>query len=139
MNFRTPTFRWTEEYSVNVVFLDQQHERLFTIVNELNQALADGEGGNVIEQVLQKLDDYVVRHFADEEAVLAKYQFPGIATHRAEHDEFNRSMAKFLADHRAGKQGVSVSLMLFLQSWLKKHILIDDKAYSSFLSAQGVR
>jgi hemerythrin len=29
--------------------------------------------------------------------------------------------------------------MLFLQTWLREHILVSDKAYSSFLNARGVR
>jgi hemerythrin len=48
-------------------------------------------------------------------------------------------VAKLLEDHHAGKTGVPVSLMLFLQTWLREHILVSDKAYSSFLNARGVR
>lgn len=32
-----------------------------------------------------------------------------------------------------------MALLLFLQSWLKEHILVTDKAYSSFLNERGVR
>ncbi len=134
----TQTFRWTEKYSVNVVALDNQHKRLFAIINELNQALAHGEGRVAAGAVLQELVDYAVSHFAAEEALLAEYKFPESAAHRAGHNRFTEAMARFQADHRAGKPGVPVSLILFLQSWLKEHILESDKAYSSFLNARGV-
>jgi hemerythrin-like metal-binding protein len=134
-----PTFRWTERYSVNIAVLDQQHQRLFATINELQDALAQGNGAAVVEGVLQKLVNYVVSHFASEEALLAEYKYPATASHRAEHDKFSHSVVKFLADHRAGRPGVPVSLILFLQDWLKEHILINDKAYVDFLSARGVR
>jgi hemerythrin len=139
MSASTPSFRWTERYSVNIAALDNQHQRLFATINELNQALAAGEGGAAAAAVLQQLVEYAQTHFAFEEALLAKYQFPELGTHRGEHDKFNQSVAKFQEDYRAGKPGVPVSLMLFLQTWLKGHILANDRAYSSFLNARGVR
>jgi len=139
MTAPTPAFRWTERYSVNVAAIDDQHKRLFTIINELNDALAHGEGAAVAEPVLQKLVDYAQVHFAAEEALLEEYKFPATGAHRAEHDKFTQSIAKFREDYRAGKPGVPVSLMLFLQDWLKEHILVNDKAYTSFLNARGVR
>src|SRR5208282_4119780 len=121
MNATTATFRWTEKYSVNVAALDNQHKRLFATINELNQALASGEGKAVTEPVLQKLVDYAMSHFAAEEALLAEHGYPATAS------------------HRAGKPGVPVSLILFLQTWLKEHILVTDKAYTNFLNSRGVR
>ena len=35
--------------------------------------------------------------------------------------------------------GLPVELLLFLQGWLKQHVLKTDKSYVSFLSARGVR
>ena len=139
MTAMNATFRWTEKYSVNIAALDNQHKRLFAIINELNQALANGEGKAATDSVLWKLVDYAKAHFAAEEALLAEYKFPETASHRAEHDSFTQSIAKFREDDRAGKPGVPVSLMLFLQDWLKEHILVNDKAYASFLNARGVR
>ena len=139
MTAMNATFRWTEKYSVNIAALDNQHKRLFAIINELNQALANGEGKAATDSVLRKLVDYAKAHFVAEEELLAEHKFPEAASHRVEHDKFTQSMAKFRADHRAGKPGVPVSLILFLQDWLKEHILVSDKAYTSFLNARGVR
>jgi hemerythrin len=135
----TTSFRWTEKYSVNVDFIDKQHQRLFETINELNEALAHGEGATVVERVLQKLVDYVVGHFSAEEALLTKYKYPAVASHHAEHEKFTKTIAKFLEDHRAGKSGVPVSLIMFLQTWLREHILKNDKAYAEFLTSRGVR
>ena len=139
MTVATSTFRWSKRYSVNVAELDRQHQGLFAIVNELNDALVTGEGAAVINSVLRRLVEYTRNHFAAEEALMTQHRFPALLTHCAEHDKFTRLVAKFVEDYRTGKSGVSVSLLLFLQNWLKEHVLVSDKAYSSFLNTQGVR
>ncbi len=138
MAVATSAFRWSERYSVNIAELDRQHQGFFAIVNELNDALAAGEGAAVTKSILLRLVEYANNHFAAEEALMTQYKFPALFTHCAEHDRFTRLVAKFLADYRAGKSGVPVTLLLFLQTWLKEHILVSDKAYSSFLNARGV-
>jgi hemerythrin len=134
----TPAFRWTEKYSVNIAAIDKQHQLFFATINELNEALGTGQGASVINAVLQRLVEHARTHFEAEEKLMTEYDFPGLSTHRAEHERFTKSVAKLLEDHRAGKPGVPVSLLLFLQTWLKEHILVADKAYSSFFSARGV-
>jgi hemerythrin len=138
MTAATGAFRWTDRYSVNIAELDRQHQAFFVMVNELNQALATGEATAITNSVLQRLVEYAHTHFAAEEALMTEYKFPALLTHRTEHDRFRQLVTKFLGDHHAGKAGVPVSLMLFLQTWLKEHILVSDKAYSTFLNARGV-
>ncbi len=139
MAVSTQTFRWTEKYAVNVQALDNQHRTLFATTNELNDALSYGEGAAAVDPVLQKLVDYALSHFAAEEALMKKHRFPDLAKHRAEHEDFARKVTEFIEEYRAGRAGVPVELLLFLQSWLKQHILVTDKAYSSFLNERGVR
>ncbi len=132
-------FRWSEKYAVNIAALDSQHQRLFAMVSELDDALAEGKGAAVLEPVLQRLVDYTLSHFAAEEGLMAKHQFPGLGNHTLEHAQFAKKIALFLDDVRAAKTGVPVALLFFLQGWLKHHILVTDKAYSGFLNARGVR
>ena len=133
------TFRWTEKYSVNIAVLDRQHQALFDTVNELKEALTSGHGSVVVDDVLKKLFDYALTHFAAEELLMTEHAYPGLETHRAEHKRFARNTKKFLEDYKAGKTGVPVELLLFLQSWLNDHLLKTDKAYSAYLNARGVR
>ena len=133
-----PVLRWSERYSVHIAALDRQHQGLFDTINELNAALAEGRGASVMDGVLQKLLEYAHSHFASEEYLMEAHRFPGLATHRVEHEAFARNVAKYLDDFHQAKQGAPVSLLLFLQSWLKEHILKSDKAYASFLNERGV-
>jgi hemerythrin-like metal-binding protein len=139
MSVATSTFRWTESYRVNVAVLDQQHQQLFETVNDLDQALRAAEGNSAVEAVLDKLLDYALVHFAAEEALMQQHDFPGLPTHRTQHEMFRRRVARYLEEYKAGKPGVPVSLLFFMQDWFKQHVLITDKQYSAFLNARGVR
>jgi hemerythrin len=131
--------RWNESYRVNIAVFDRQHQSLFNTINELNDALAAGHGATAIDHVLQKLLEYAKNHFASEEFFMEAHHYPGLAAHRLEHQAFARSIDKYVDDHKKGKSGVPVSLLLFLQTWLREHILKTDKAYGAFLNDHGVR
>ena len=93
-----------------------------------------------MDGVLTRLLDYAKDHFAAEERLMEDHHFPGLLTHQMEHQAFGRNVNRYLEDFRAGKLGASSALLLFLQSWLKQHILLKtDKAYSAFLNERGVR
>ena len=133
------TFRWTQSDSVNIAVLDRQHQQLFETVNDLDQALSAGEGNLVIEPVLDRLVEYALVHFAAEESLMQEHDFPGLPTHRTQHELFRHKVAEYLEEHRAAKGGVPVSLLFFLKDWLKRHVQKTDKQYSAFLNARGVR
>ncbi len=132
-------FRWTDVYKVNVALLDQQHQGLFDTVNELERALRVGEGNAAIDGILDRLMTYAGLHFAAEESLMERHSFPGLSTHRIQHEMFRKKMMTLLERHRGAKAGVAVELLLFLQSWLKNHVLRTDRQYSAFLNARGVQ
>lgn len=132
-------FQWTDTYTVNIAVLDRQHQGLFDTINELNDAMALGQGNAATEAVLRKLLDYTHTHFATEEGLMSKHKFPGLMQHKAEHDLFGKNVVQFLKEYKEGKSGVPVALLMFLCHWLKEHILVTDKAYSGFLIARGVK
>lgn len=138
MSIATGTFRWTQVLSVNIAIFDEQHKKLIDTMNELDQALRKGEGKAALDPVLDKLVEYALVHFAAEESLMEQHEFPGLSTHRAQHEEFRRRLAEYLEAHKAGKPGVPVSLLFFMQEWLKNHLAKTDRLYSGFLNARGV-
>ena len=131
-------FRWTERYAVQVTDFDRQHRNLFRMVNELHQALGAGKGKAVVGNILQRLIEYTATHFAAEESVMEKNGFPGLQSHKAEHQAMAEQVLKFQKDFKCGKLGVATDLMLFLQKWLHDHLLETDKKYGSFLNEKGI-
>jgi hemerythrin-like metal-binding protein len=139
MSVATGTFHWSEAYSVNIAVLDQQHKLLIETVNQLDQALRKGEGKAALDSVLDKLIEYALVHFAAEESLMQEHDFPGYSTHRTQHEEFRKKLAEYLEAQKAGKPGTPVSLLFFMQEWMKEHLSKTDKLYSAYLNARGVR
>ena len=130
---------WKTSYSVGVASMDNEHRRLFDVMRELDNALAMGSGQLVIDRVLKKVTDWAEHHFTHEEDLMNAHDFPGLEAHRAEHDEARRQIAIYEQNRKAGKPGVPVSLLLFLDAWLRKHILKTDLLYATYLNERGIR
>lgn len=138
MSTATRTFYWSEAYSVHIAVLDEQHRNLIDTIGRLREALRSGEGNSMLDPVLKELVDYAGVHFATEESLMQEHQFPGLPRHRAQHEEFRRELAEFLQAYHAGKQCVPVSLLFYMEAWLKQHLLRTDKLYSAYLNSRGV-
>lgn len=132
-------FLWDPGYSVHIAELDRHHQRIFRTVAELDCALRKGRADYIIGEVLEKLIEHTINHFAAEEDLMQQHGFPGLGDHRADHKMLAQKLTKFNLSHKAGKSNVPSALLVFLQTWLRDHILKTDKEYSDFLNARGVR
>jgi len=126
------------EYSVGVARIDAQHRKLFQWVNELEQAMRQGRGRDVLEKVLGGLVAYTREHFAAEEELMLKTGYPELAQHKAVHDGFIRRVAEFQQRHQAGELGLSVELVSWLGDWIRNHVLGMDKRYAPHMAARKV-
>ncbi len=131
-------FQWKPSYSVKVVAMDNQHKKLFDLVNELHEAMGSGHGKDVAGDVLYRLIDYTVHHFSAEERLMEKHKYPQLPAHRAAHKALTDKVVAFKKEFDAGTGNVTLELMTFLQEWLRSHIQTIDQRYSDFLNAQGV-
>lgn len=131
-------FRWTKEYEVGIERFDTQHKKLFTIIDVLGSALAQGEGSAVVEPVLADLIALTKQHFQDEESFMAKYSFPSLPEHRTEHETFLKQIHKFREAHEQGRVAVPAQLLLFMQRWWSSHVQTADQKYGAFLTSRGV-
>ena len=132
------TLWWDQSFSVNIAELDHQHQRLFRTVAELSYAVRTGRADSIINEVLEKVIQHTISHFAAEELLLQQHGYPGLAAHRYEHQMFAQKLSNFHLPNIAGKPDIPSSLLVFLQTWLRDHILKTDKDYSAFLNARGV-
>ncbi len=132
-------FVWEDKYCTQIAEIDRQHQRLFTLFNELYDAMQQGHGSDVIDKILTSVIDYTVYHFAFEEKLMADAGYPQEAAHRAEHEKLTEQ-AKSLSQRLQGSGAdVTMATLKFLGDWLTRHILVSDQAYAPTLRAQGVR
>jgi hemerythrin len=132
-------FLWKQTDSVDGDLLDRQHQELFQTVQELYDALKRADGLAVAEHVFSRLIDYSTNHFAAEEALMQKQQYPAFASHRAEHQAFTRKLLSFQKSFQAGNGSVVSDLLPYLQAWIKNHVQNADHQYGEFLKANDAR
>jgi len=133
-----PLIVWDQSYSVNVKRCDEQHQKLFSMLNGLHQAMSVGQGRAVIAPLVQELDAYADTHFKAEETLMQQARYPALATHRGQHETFIAQVQKF-KQSLATEGGVpTVEVAGFLIDWLSKHIKQTDRQYSSHLNAKGI-
>jgi hemerythrin-like metal-binding protein len=132
------TSGWNSTYSVKVKQCDDEHKKLFLLIEELNDAMRSGQGKLIIDGIVDDLARYAQIHFATEEALMTKAKFPGLAAHQAEHRKFVESVTKFRQDLDNGATGQSISVSTFMTNWLVNHIMGTDKGYSAHLNAHGI-
>jgi hemerythrin len=76
---------WKQEYSVGVERLDQQHQRIISVINKLIAKPRVFGTSATIAEVLSELNSYVSEHFLLEEQLLAENNYPGLIEHSKKH------------------------------------------------------
>lgn len=132
-------FIWKKEYSVYVEAIDDQHKQLVEILNELIDGMMNGKTKDILEPILNKLIEYTVQHFKDEEEYFDKIDYPQKDEHIEEHRKLIADVEKFKDEYTAGKIGITIELMRYLKEWLINHISGTDKELGKLLYKNGIQ
>jgi hemerythrin-like metal-binding protein len=136
MNKAAPLFVWPEEYSVHVPKIDQEHKELVGYLNSLYEAMLSGQSHAELQKLLSDLVRCTLVHFREEEQLMREYHYPGLRSHRAQHEDLEQQVAEFQNRLRSGRVTLSVDLLKFLKTWLQHHIQGPDQEFGKFLSAK---
>lgn len=131
--------RWNDSFSVNVSKIDQEHKKLVEMVNELTDAMKEGQGKEVLGEILNGLIAYTASHFQTEENYFRQVKYPYADEHKEEHVAFVQKVSEFKQEFDAGRATVSVNVLQFLSKWLQTHIKGADQKYSSYLNEKGIK
>ena len=131
--------QWDSTFSVNVVEIDRQHQKLVQMINGLDDAMRQGKGKDVLGKVIDGLIGYTRTHFATEEKYFDQFGYPDSDNHKKEHAEFVKKVSEFREKFEKGQIGLSIQIMNFLSDWLRTHIMGVDKKYGPFLNEKGLR
>ncbi len=131
--------KWDNTMSVNIAEIDGQHQKLVAMINELDDAMRQGKGKEIVSTIVSGLISYTRTHFGTEERLFQQHGYPEAEEHKKEHADFAAKAVQFQKDYESGKMGLTIQIMTFLSNWLQHHIKVVDKKYSGFLNAKGVK
>jgi len=129
---------WTENYSVGVRSLDEQHKLIISMINLLIADLKATVHSESVSEVLDRLTKYSFDHFKAEERLLEKHEYPQLAEQREDHKAYRKKVVLMCMKATNGQESVPTDLVDFLRDWWIQHILESDMQYSSFLAERGV-
>lgn len=127
----TALTQWSDEYSVHLDEIDEQHKQIFTLIEKVHKEVVSPSGQ--LDQLITELVDYTVHHFRLEEEMMLRSKYPHFDAHKGIHDGLIKQVQDFQKRIAAGERGIGMELLLFLQSWLIEHIMQEDKSYTPFI------
>jgi len=128
---------WKQDYVTGNPAVDQQHMKLFDMVNELHEGIVKGSGKEILGRILAKLAKYTVEHFHTEEGFMTTKGYPDYARHKAKHDELVKQVTALMAQYEGGGMVLPLTLSRFLADWITHHIQEEDKALIDWLRQKG--
>lgn len=132
-------YQWNNKYSVGVKSIDDQHKEIFQLINELLQAMKQGQAQQVINKILDNLEVYSRTHFKKEEFFFDRFNYAGKEKHVQEHQFFIQKINTLKKDVSSGKVLLTFELLNFLKDWIDHHIEVMDKAYSATFLQNGLK
>ncbi len=130
--------KWSQDLSVNIKEIDDQHKKLIDLINTLHDNMLKGQGKVVLESTLQELAAYTQYHFSAEEKYMKRFGYVDYDAHKLEHEEFIRKVSEFINSYRSNQACLSIEVMNFLKDWITNHIKGSDKGYMVCFSSNGL-
>lgn len=122
-------YEFTEDCMIHIEEIDNEHRRLFQMINEaIDLAEHTEDVTTIADSLLPRLKEYAATHFAHEEAYMESINDPELPLQRKEHTAFTEKMNTFVLDTsspEAARTSLN-DLLTYLVRWLYHHILSSD-------------
>ncbi len=127
---------WHDEYKIGIKNIDNQHHKLFDLVNKLYSINDDDVNAKEsLRYVLYEFSEYMKIHFKDEEEYMLSIAYPGLDEHKKIHQHIVGSLAKVISTP-AKLSIIKSKMRVVAKRVLIDHILNEDIKIKLFLLAQ---
>ncbi len=129
----TTIFKWDKSMSVYITEIDDQHKKLFEMIEVFQDDLKNDYDRKPIINLVDKLKEYAGYHFKTEETWMKRYNYPQTAIHQHSHKEFIQTVNIFEDQLKEGKAIQPSEISNFLKDWIMKHLALEDKLFGNYL------
>jgi hemerythrin len=126
---------WDERYATGHAGMDHGHKKLMDLINQLADGMENDESKESCSNILAQFIEQASIHFAHEEQLMDRLQYPRAAEHKAVHATMLNDVLGFKASYDASDTTEFITLLVVLDSWLKRDIEAADKALVAFVNA----
>lgn len=128
---------WNDSLKLGISEIDQQHEKLIALINDLYDAFKQGKAKDVVDEIVSEAHDYIGYHFSTEQRLMEEHGYDA-NSHIEEHEDYILKSSDHLMASHEDEAGLAEDVLEYLTDWWKGHILGTDKKLAAFLKDKGV-
>jgi hemerythrin len=123
-------FKWYDAHSINNEELDNHHKTLFNLLNKLYENCMSTDISKSLAPAVEELVSYSNYHFSAEEQYMKSIGYKDIEKQISEHRSFTQRVSRLQKVIDRNDLELTKELIVFLGSWILRHILEEDKKIS---------
>jgi hemerythrin-like metal-binding protein len=128
---KVEAFVWSDKLVTGISEVDEQHQRLVELINEVGSLCTQDAGSDKIKPVLDQLVQYTQYHFKNEEQLMRQYSVsaPHQQHHLKAHEAFCEQVTLAIGIIQSSPQSTMnllAQLLNYLTRWLLQHIMVED-------------
>lgn len=131
---------WGKDMEIGVNEIDNQHKKMFSMVNNLISAMERGKGKEEVCNIYTFLENYIIEHFCTEEGLMIRHNYDEYSKMKTAHEQFKKDFSRLKKEFEA--QGITSNLagqtQQWLCDWLTNHIGNEDKKLGAFLKRKMI-
>ena len=132
-------FDWSTAFEVGVKAIDDDHRRLFALAREVVRAI-EIENHDLCRAKIEEFIDAAELHFATEEALLVRVDFPAAEKHKTYHRSLlagARALKKVCGEERDPEQ--MEHCYVRVMAWLIDDVVAGDSTLKSHFNHYGFK
>lgn len=123
---------WKDEFNLGIKIIDEEHEKLFRIINRLFTLKKDGKKSRrICQEGIKYFKAHALKHFEDEEKYMELIGYEEIQMHKRLHRDFREHSLPALEKELLREDYSPSAVEHFLAvcaGWLIGHTLTEDRA-----------
>ncbi|WNV04751.1 bacteriohemerythrin [Candidatus Methylospira mobilis] len=131
-----PFIAWSEFLSVGLTEVDEQHEKVVQLINELHDCIRRG-GADIVARVLGRIIKSIAFNFTTEEGLMMQHGFIYSSAHLDEHGRFIEKAVDLQNRFYTERADIATEAMLLVDDWLYQHLMVSDKILGRHINAQA--
>jgi len=125
---------WNDDYSVGNKELDDQHLKIFSLINDLVDKSGQVSCKDLNTSAIREMIRYAKEHLLFEERLLKEVKYPDYDSHVELHKEYLITVAELsMKLMKECDENTKNEFLTFLAHWWKNHILNEDMKYKSYI------